>query len=115
MDMQQALIDRALKQLSDPAFPQLKVRRRLEKLLVGARETGDLSMLELHRAAKDLVDEADVPRYFAKSGDGSESDAGAGLALIFLLLLLMILAALAGEDSDLQALIQELIDDLLGR
>jgi hypothetical protein len=113
VDTRQALLDRALKELAHPDFPRLKAAGRLEKLLETAKSTGDLPMDDLRNATVDLVQEADVPRFFTKSDKNSDAPVPAGLAVIFLLLLLYILLALADEGSDARALIQELIDTML--
>lgn len=112
MDKQQAvIIDKALTQLSDPALETSKAGRRLEKVLVQARASGDVSVDDLRRGAVELVKEVDIRRSFA--GDSDEAENNAGLAILFLLILLSILAALADDDSDAQILIEQLIQMLL--
>jgi hypothetical protein len=118
-DKQRTLvIDRALKQLSDPAMEKSKAARRLEEVLVAARKSGNLSMSELHRATVDLVAEADLPRYLARSTGPADETRNNGLAVLFLLILLSILLALVEEGSDtaglIEALIQALLDSLAG-
>lgn len=113
MDKQQQLVvERALKHLSHPVLASSKPAQRLERLLAGAKESGDLPTDDLRRATVELVRDVDIPKYFATGGAGDEP-INNGLAFLFLLILLTILLALADEGSDLASLIEQLIKDLI--
>lgn len=118
MDRRKALIGQALEHLGNPKFPDVKSRRRLEKVLASGQKTGELAVDELGKATLEMLREIDVMRFSPANKDGrTDSDAASsqGLGVLFLLIFLLLLLALLGEDSDVGALIQELIDELLGR
>ncbi len=110
---QEALVDRTLKQLEHPAFRESKPARQIGQVLTSAKKTGTLDTADLRRASIAFVADADVPKYFAEADEDGRNIPPNSIGMLVLLILLLLLLAAAGDDSDLAALIQDMIDRLL--